>query len=136
MHEGYFHSKKKKADHLTLEEVASEYFNWLPTLFGGLIRVSKDDSLERVTISFLSLPLLELARESDPEDIIFKVVGGILSQKEGTFSFRIEDGELITALSDFSPRLPWPIYRVTQYPFHDLVMFLFSQHLLTLRLIA
>lgn len=120
----------------TAKELAHIYFVWLPTLFGGLIRVTKDDSLETVTISFLSLPLLKLVREPDPEDIIFKVVGGVLSQKEGTFSFQIVDGELITALSDFLPRLPWPIYRITQYPFHDLVMFLFSQHLLTLRLIA
>lgn len=120
----------------TAKELAAIYFDWLPTLFGGLIRVSKDDSLERVVISFLSLPLLKLVRGTDSENIIFQVVGGILSQKEGTFSFQIINGELITALSDFSPRLPWPIYRVTQYPFHDLVMFLFSQHLLTLRLIA
>lgn len=126
----------KNPGKLSALEAARSYFEWLPTLFCGLIGVSVDDLLENVTISFFSLPLLKLEREAGSEKIIFQVIGGWLSQKKGTFSFQMEDGELITALSDFSPRLPWPIYRVTQYPFHDLVMFLFSQHLLTLRLIA
>lgn len=123
-----------KWDHSSsVEELAHDYFNWLPSIFSGLIRVNKSQELSDVSICFFSLPLLVLKRSSQSGGIYFKVIGGILSRKEGVFSFELIEGELITSLKDFLPRLPWPIYRITQYPFHDFVMFLYSQHLKTLR---
>lgn len=116
-----------------VEVLARDYFDWLPTLFSGLIRVKKAPDLSLVTICFLRLSLLELKRSNTAEGVYFSVVGGILSRREGIFSFEVKNGELITSLKDFLPRLPWPIYRMTQYPFHDLVMFLYSQHLRTFK---
>ncbi len=125
--------KMIKPPHLSLEEVSHVYFTWLPTLFGGLIKIRKDDELTSVAISLLSLDLLKLERDLRSREVAFQVIGGALASGGGEFIFSEEEDMLVTSLKNFSPKLPWPIYRVTQYPFHDLVMFLYSQHLLTLR---
>lgn len=116
----------------SVEELAYIYFAWLPSNFSGLIGVKMKD-LSMVEICFFNLTLLALKRIPENKGVFFQVVGGLLSRQTGTFSFEIDQGKLVTALRDFSPRLFWPIYRITQYPFHELVMFLYSQHLKTLR---
>lgn len=125
--------KMHKIKNLSIDEHAHEYFVWLPTLFGGPINVFKESSLDTVSINLYKWPLLRLQRIKEREGVHFEVIGGFLSKGGGSFSFFEEGEEIITALKDFSPRLPWPIYRFTQYPFHDLVMFLYSQHLKSLR---
>jgi len=125
--------RMKSPAHLSLEEISFLYFNWLPTLFGGLIKVEKDTKFSKVVISLLNIDLLKLERDLNPNGVFFQVKGGALARGGGEFSFYLEQDVLVTSLQNFSPKLPWPIYRVTQYPFHDLVMFLYSQHLLTLR---
>ena len=123
----------KHPEGYTLEELCHIYFNWLPTLFHGPLKVRKGDALSLVEITLFGISLLELKKTPSQNQISFSVVGGLLSKKSGTFSFYENNGQLVTALCDFSPRLPWPIYRITQYPFHDLVMFLYSQHLISLK---
>lgn len=125
--------KMHKLKNLSIDEHAHEYFLWLPTLFRGPIKVFKEPALNTVSINLYKLPLLRLKRIKEREGVYFEVIGGLLSKNGGSFSFSEEGGEIITALKDFSPSLPWPIYRFTQYPFHDLMMFLYSQHLKSLR---
>lgn len=125
----------KLVESLSLVEMTHLYFSWLPTLFGGLVRVSKDEELKNVSINFVGLPLLKLERNFNDKrlGVFFWIVGGLLARRGGSFSFTVNEAQLITSLNDFSPRLPWPIYMITQYPIHNRVMFLFSQHLLTIR---
>lgn len=120
------------------EWAAHEYMRWLPR--GGawaMLRVEVD--AERRSTFFLigtKRPLLELtfARDRSAKDRqLFYVTGGLLAKKSerGRLEFRVTpDGRhLLTAIHEFSPRLPWPIYRFTQALVHRWVMNRFGAHL-------
>lgn len=51
--------------------------------------------------------------------------------KRARFELRqVRDGTMVlAAIHDFEPRLPWPVYALTQAPFHKLVMLAFRRHL-------
>lgn len=134
MNKGHSIQRMIKLESLNLDEHAHTYFDWLPSIFVGLIKVDKTPNLASVSIKFFRWSLLRLQRNLEKDGVYFEVVGGVLSLGEGSFYFKEEGQVLITALENFSPRLPWPIYRFTQYPIHDLVMFLYSEHLRTLGL--
>ena len=117
--------------------VAKEYLAWLPTTLQGLIKV-ENPTEEDAKFIFrpLGLTLLILTyapKQSTQRRALFKITGGFLARGDGPdrFEFRLgtEDGSLLTAVHDFSPRLPWWLYRQTQARFHLHVMGRFSRHL-------
>jgi len=120
------------------EWAAHEYMRWLPR--GGawaLLRVEVDDK-RRSTFYLIGSkrPLLELtfARDRSAKDRqLFYVTGGLLVKKSerGRLEFRVTpDGHhLLTAIHEFSPRLPWTLYRYTQALVHRWVMNRFGAHL-------
>ena len=80
--------------------------------------------------------LLELTpapARSTPDRQLFSVTGGLLARptRRARFELRqVLDGSvLLAAIHDFEPRLPWPVYTLTQAPFHKLVMTAFGWHL-------
>ena len=117
---------------------AEEYVRWLPTFFRGLLRVDVDVDAGRVCrFRFVGVGvLLELTpapARSTPDRQLFYVTGGALARptKRARFELRqVLDGSvLLAAIHDFEPRLPWPVYTLTQAPFHKLVMLAFGRHL-------
>lgn len=125
------------------EWAAHEYMRWLPR--GGVtpLRVDVDD--KRYCRFYIAgthqRPLLELrfaADRSGSDRQLFYVVGGLLAQpsRRGRLEFRSTPAgtELITAIHDFKPRLPWAIYRWTQAVFHKWVMHRFGRHLARVQL--
>ena len=62
---------------------------------------------------------------------VFTIRGGLLAtpQAGGSFEFRrVLDGEaVLCSLDGFAPRLPWPIYLLTQAPLHVRVMRAFGR---------
>ena len=115
---------------------ADEYVRWLPRFFRGLLRVDVDaDRTCRFRFFGVGV-LLELTpapARSTPDRQLFYVTGGLLARpaKRARFELRqVLDGSvLLAAIHDFEPRLPWPIYTLTQAPFHEQVMFAFGRHL-------
>lgn len=116
------------------EWAAHEYMRWLPR-GAWPVRVDVDDA--RVCrFYFGKRLLLELsfaADRSGADRQLFYVTGGALARKSerGRLEFRVTpDGEhLLTAIHEFAPWLPWPLYRISQAPFHRLVMARFGKHL-------
>jgi uncharacterized protein YbjT (DUF2867 family) len=116
---------------------ASEYTDWLPHAFLGLLKVDVDETKTcRFRLFFMKSPLLILTyveARSTPDRQLFYVSGGLLSlsKQRGRFELREVKGTrtLITAIHDFGPRLPWFVYRYTQAPFHGWVMSAFRRHL-------
>lgn len=121
---------------------AAEYIRWLPRALSPFLRVTTDDAqgLCRFYVRGFSAPMLVLKNASDISSAdrqIFWVTGGMLAQvepsdhKKPRLEFRcVEDGQtLLTAIHDFAPRLPWPIYVCTQAIAHLLIMKLFARHL-------
>jgi len=122
----------------TAEWAAHEYMRWLPrgAWWAGLsVHV---DETRRATFTLLGSrrPLLELtfaADRSGSDRQLFYVTGGLLAgpSARGRLEMReTPDGaHLLTAIHDFVPRLPWPIYRWTQALVHRWVMHRFGAHL-------
>ena len=118
------------------ERVAHEYLSWLVRAL-PILRVRKDNPL---CVSFhlwaLSMPLLllELAPGASTHDrALFYVRGGALAQLQnsGRLEFLCVSGkpEVLAAVHDFRPRLPWWLYVVSHALVHELVMWAFGRHL-------
>jgi hypothetical protein len=135
--------KEKRA-----EWVAHEYFRWLPRALAPLIRViphtprksapAPAPTIWDFRLTFLPWPLLQLQEapeRSTPERTLFRIVGGLLVARDQSPSARLEFREvlgghsLLAAIHDFKPRLPWPIYQVTQALAHLWVMNRYRSHL-------
>ena len=114
----------------SLEDIAWYYFGWLDDIVYNVVNTVIKD--QKVYMYLLDRPepilILEFKKELSEEDIvIFEITGGSLSKKTNgkpqRFEFRKlpDEDEFIMALHDFTPSLPWPIYRLTQAPIHGLV---------------
>jgi uncharacterized protein YbjT (DUF2867 family) len=116
--------------------VADEYMRWLP---GGArpLRVRIDEAQRcAFYLRGFGRPLLILApspERSSEDRQLFYVTGGVLAgpSARGRLEFRTTpDGKnVIAAVHEFTPSLPWPIYRYTQALAHLWVMHAFGRHL-------
>ena len=120
------------------EWAAHEYMRWLPRGAWWAALSVKVDTARRATFSLLGTkrPLLELtfaADRSASDRQLFYVTGGLLATPtaRGRLEMREtpERDHLLTAIHDFAPRLPWPLYRFTQALVHRWVMNRFGAHL-------
>ncbi|MEM8559564.1 MAG: NAD(P)H-binding protein [Bacteroidota bacterium] len=119
--------------------VAEEYMRWLPTFVRPVLRVTMDaDRVCRFYLRPIPEPLLELdfsPERSWPDRQLFYVTGGLLTHEFQQYAGRLEFREMLcgttilAAIHDFSPRLPWYVYNVTQALAHLVVMHGFRVHL-------
>lgn len=120
-------------------DVAAEYARWLPRFFYPALSVERP-SPGRLDfhVPVLRINLLELTHSeerSSPERALFYVSGGVLADLShslrGRLVFRTVLGghHVLAAIHDFTPSLPWPLYRVSQAPVHLAVMTAFGRHL-------
>ncbi len=117
------------------EWVRIQYMNWIHKLPGGLLRVVVEG--KRITFStfLLKRPLLviELSEErSTPDRQLLYVTGGLLNKTDGgRLEFRevLNGAHLLAAVHNFSPALPWQIYKYTQAQVHLFLMRKFGRWL-------
>lgn len=117
------------------EWAAHEYMQWLP--HGAWpIHVVSDHHLTRFTLFDHCLLELEFAGDRSGKDRqLFYISGGslahVIAGKRGRLEFRVAPNgkQLLTAIHDFAPRLPWTLYRYTQAVVHKFVMWRFGKHL-------
>lgn len=121
---------------ISASEVAREYMNFLGKFFSPFIQVRIKGDVIGFYVIFLSRALLILnysASRSDDERVLFYTRGGLLARREGKgrLEFRVLKGMgiILSAIHDFRPRLPWPIYRLSQALIHVWVMNSFGRHL-------
>lgn len=116
--------------------VAEEYFRWLPRFLSSLVRIKVEG--DRCTFYFWSerfrLLVLERNRErsSDDRQLLY-IVGGFLAKvhDRGRLEFRevLNHQYVLAAIHEFTPALPWFVYKYTQAILHLLVMNAFGKHL-------
>lgn len=117
--------------------VAAAYAEWLPDFMWPLIQVERPITN---TLHFKVGPvtLLELSYAEDrsyPDRPLFYVTGGVLADTRNNARGRLEfrpalgDSCIIAAIHDFTPRLPWPLYLLTQAQAHAVVMYAFGRYL-------
>jgi uncharacterized protein YbjT (DUF2867 family) len=116
--------------------VAEEYFRWLPRFFSKLIRTQIVGNRCRFYLLHPSFYFLELERSlerSTADRQLLYIVGGILVKvhSRGRLEFRevLNRNFVLAAIHEFTPALPWFIYRYTQAIIHLIVMNAFGRHL-------
>lgn len=118
----------------TAADVAWAYVGWLDTAV-PLVRVERVDGC--AIIRAAGTPVLMLrhaAGRSEPDSFVFEVRDGMLADAAGgpgRFEFRVllDQSALVASLNDYTPALPWPVYRVTQAIAHGAVMRRFGRWL-------
>lgn len=131
----------------TAEWAGREYMRWLDRFAGPLISVRVDEQggtyRAAFTVRPLPRPVLRLTHAPDrstPDRALLYVTGGLLAGRDPSPSdaaghARLEFREvlggrvLLAAIHDFTPRLPWGLYRLTQAVAHLFVMHQFGRHL-------
>ncbi len=120
----------------TAEWVANPYFNWLPTFFSTLVKVSINGNRCVFYLFHPSIQILILLKSeerSSPDRQLLYVIGGLLSgpMDRGRLEFRevLDRRYVMAALHEFRPALPWYIYCWTQAIVHLVVMRAFGEHL-------
>ncbi|BAU29482.1 hypothetical protein DFP93_12352 [Aneurinibacillus soli] len=123
--------------------VGDVYMNWLPKELAPFVQVqAKEAGVFHFRAMYIPLSLLILQYDAEESMLgchVYRITGGLLAnQKEtnarmGRLEFReiVGTGEIITALHNFVPRLPWPLYRLTQALIHLWVMDRFGRYLNT-----
>jgi uncharacterized protein YbjT (DUF2867 family) len=119
--------------------VAQEYFRWIPQKLGPLILVTRsDDGVWKFRMPLLKTSFLELKEAPDrstPDRVLFRIQGGVLKSKNSPPSARLEFREvlagkfILAAIHDFTPSLPWRVYKWSQALVHLWVMGQFRNHL-------
>jgi hypothetical protein len=118
--------------------VGEEYPRWLQRILPGLLRVEREGDELRLGIQGIPRPMLILRKDaatSEPGQYLLNVVGGLLAgscpQGDPRLEFRMTpDGQqVLAALQDFEPRLPWWIYGWTQAPIHAAIMAAYKRFL-------
>ncbi len=116
--------------------VALTYFEWLPTFFSTLVKVSIVNNECTFFLFHPSIKILILRQSeerSSPDRQLLYVVGGLLAKdmERGRLEFRevLDHRYVMAALHEFRPALPWYIYRFSQAIVHLIVMKAFAEHL-------
>ncbi|WP_058307732.1 NAD(P)H-binding protein [Gracilibacillus massiliensis] len=123
----------------TADEVARYYVQWLERFLNPWIRTTVNNNFD-CQIGWLGTkhPLLKLSYahdRSNKDRALFYITGGLLSNdhnnERGRMEFRKIPGsnEVIIAIHDFMPALPWFIYQYTQANAHLFIMNCFRYHI-------
>jgi uncharacterized protein YbjT (DUF2867 family) len=119
--------------------VASAYLEWLPHFCRPWLRVDVDAAgVCKFMVRGTKICLLELSyskERSSRDRALLYITSGVLALiREGDrdrLEFRMLPGgrSVLAAIHDFTPALPWFIYKVTQAQAHLIVMRAFGRHL-------
>lgn len=119
--------------------VTMRYMEWLPRFCRPWLRVEVDEHLVcRFSLTGTKLLLLELSYSHDrstADRALLYITGGLLAVvndgDRDRLEFRVLPGgrEVLAAIHDFTPALPWFVYKLTQAPAHLVVMTAFARHL-------
>ncbi|SNZ17139.1 Uncharacterized conserved protein YbjT, contains NAD(P)-binding and DUF2867 domains [Terribacillus aidingensis] len=118
---------------------ARHYMNWVSESLRPFVRTEVDEQLNcKIYLSFMQKPLLILSyakERSTSHRALYYITGGLFANakesQQGRIEFRQIPGkqEIIVAIHEYLPALPWIVYKYTQAPIHMIVMFLYRRHL-------
>ena len=119
--------------------VASDYLEWLPRFCRPWLRVDVDAvGVCQFKVRGTKICLLELSysqERSSADRALLYITDGVLARvREGDrdrLEFRMlpDRRSVLAAIHDFTPALPWFIYKLTQAQAHLVVMRAFGRHL-------
>lgn len=122
----------------TARKVGERYLKWLPSASPGILSCEREGETIHFRVRGLAQPVLVLrySEERSTEDrSLLYVEGGSLARTDSDHRGRLEfrttpaSEDVLAAVHDFHPRLPWFLYRATHAPMHLLVMRACARHL-------
>jgi nucleoside-diphosphate-sugar epimerase len=123
----------------TAEWVGHEYFHWLPSFLSPFIVTFWNESKQfEFRLRWLNVTLLTLEpspARSTVDRSLYYIVGGLLMSKTSSENSRLEFREvansrqILAAIHDYTPSLPWYLYTITQALAHLWVMKGFKKYL-------
>lgn len=94
------------------------YLDGIQSLTFNLVKV-RDSSLWFGPVELLRFGLAQVG----PNRVAWPIEGGLLARAAGgTLVIESTDSEMVARVDGYQPRLPAPIYALTQLPFHRLLM--------------
>ncbi len=116
--------------------VKEQYLAWLPNFLSPLIKVKEINNLTIFSLFNSYIKLLELQmsedRSNNDRQLLYISKGLLVSEKNrGRLEFRVVLNRkyIIAAIHDFTPALPWYVYKYTQAKLHLWVMKSFSKYI-------
>jgi uncharacterized protein YbjT (DUF2867 family) len=120
-------------------DAMAEYYRWLPGALRPFLRCNIEPWVSvHVRLAYMNWLLIEFThaphRSSEDRQLLY-ITGGALARTRNNPKGRIEFREvmdrhcLLVAIHDYTPTLPWTIYRYTQALVHLAVMRWFGHHL-------
>lgn len=115
----------------SIDDVANYYINWLSRIGGKFITTRVRDAETTITLPLFKTPTLILERSesrSYEDRILYYIKGGRFSQERTDGRARLEfrrildTNEVLIAIHEYEPTLPWFVYTLTQAKVHLLVM--------------
>ena len=119
----------------SVDDVANYYVNWLSRIGRKFITTKVNDAETSITLPFFKTPILILERSekrSYEDRILYYIKGGKFSQERQDGRARLEfrrvldSNEVLIAIHEYEPTLPWFVYTLTQAKVHLLVMSAFG----------
>ena len=128
-----------RPDNWNAESLSEYYFPWLSRLVWPFVYSHRlEDGSWRIEIRTIKLPLLWLSlseSHSSEHRRLYFITGGLLAgmfeESKGRMEFRdlATESSTIIAIHDFTPKLPWRFYNLTQATIHGWVMRRFQKHM-------
>lgn len=115
----------------SVEDTADYYINWLSRVGGRLINTNVEDTKTSIILPFFKDPILVFEKSEErsyEERLLFYIRGGRFSQERKGGRARMEirrvldKDEVLIALHEYEPTLPWFVYTLTQARVHLMVM--------------
>ncbi len=115
------------------EWIKDKYLEFLPSFLAPFIKIEIKGTRIIFSIFSSKIVLLELnlnEQRSDADRQLLYIIGGLLvaDKNRGRLEFRVMLNRkyVLAAIHDFTPALPWLIYKYTQAKIHLLIMKKFS----------
>lgn len=121
--------------HWEVSDVADYYIYWLSRMSGRVVNTDVKEDITHITLPFFKTPILTLEKSnarSYRDRRLYYIKGGSFAfmRKEGRsrLEFRrvLDTDEVLIALHEYEPALPWFVYSITQARIHLIVMRLFG----------
>ncbi|MFC3419534.1 NAD-dependent epimerase/dehydratase family protein [Salinicoccus hispanicus] len=115
----------------SIDDTADYYVNWLSRVGGKFISTKVEEDQTSIALPFFKTPILILDRSearSYENRILYYIKGGKFSheREEGRarLEFRrvLDTDEVLIAIHEYEPTLPWFVYTLTQAKIHLIVM--------------